>query len=210
MRFSRLTKARILWMPGSACLAVSLALSVSPGIAATPSSGCPAAHILPAPRGAAQAAVEFPSIVSSIVTETAWVNEGGVNSSAFPLFPKDKKDKKNKHGEDEQGENESVAIQVVFGKHDPKTIRTYYSEQGSGLPPGLAKRGGDLPPGLEKQLRRNGQLPPGLEKKLVPFPVELERRLPPLPPNCMRVFVGGRGLIVDAHFHIMDVVAIFK
>jgi hypothetical protein len=145
-----------------------------------------------------------------MVTETAWVNGGGVYSIASSLFPKDKKDKKNKHGEGEQGENGSVAVQVVFGKHDPETIRTYYSQQGSGLPPGLAKRNGDLPPGLEKQLRRNGHLPPGLEKKLVPFPVELDRRLPPLPPNCMRVFVGGRGLIVDAQFNILDVVKIFK
>jgi hypothetical protein len=210
MRFSRLTKARILWIPGLTCLAVSLALSVSPGMAATPSSAGSAAHNLLAPRGSAQVAVEFPSLVSSIVTETAWANEGGVYSIAFPVFPKDKKDKKNKHGEGEQGENGSVAVQVVFGKRDPEIVRTYYSWQGSGLPPGLAKRGGNLPPGLEKQLQRNGQLPPGLQKKLVPFPVELERRLPPLPPNYVRVFVGGRGLIVDAQFHIMDVVEIFR
>lgn len=210
MKFNSLTEARILWTSGLACLVVSLALSVSPGIAATPSSGGSAAHILLAPPGAAPVAIEFPSLISSMVTETAWVNGGGVYSIASSLFPKDKKDKKNKHGEGEHGENGSVAVQVVFGKHDPEIIRTYYSQQGSGLPPGLAKRNGDLPPGLEKQLRRNGHLPPGLEKKLVPFPVELERRLPPLPPNCMRVFVGGRGLIVDAQFNIMDVVRIFK
>jgi hypothetical protein len=67
----------------------------------------------------------------------------------------------------------------------------------AGLPPGLAKRGGDLPPGLAKQLRRNGRLPPGLEKRLVPFPVELERRLPPLPPHYRRCFVGDRAIIYD-------------
>jgi hypothetical protein len=67
----------------------------------------------------------------------------------------------------------------------------------SNLPPGLAKRGGDLPPGLEKQLKRNGHLPPGLEKKLYPFPVELERRLPPLPPEYGRAFIGGNAVIYN-------------
>ena len=67
-----------------------------------------------------------------------------------------------------------------------------------------------LPPGLEKQLRRNGQLPPGLQKKVQPFPVELERRLPPLPTNYARVCIGGRGLIVDAQFNIVDIIDVFR
>ena len=62
--------------------------------------------------------------------------------------------------------------------------RCYARLAGRGLPPGLAKRGGNLPPGLEKQLLRNGTVPPGLQKRLEPLPVELERRLPPLPPGC--------------------------
>ena len=65
------------------------------------------------------------------------------------------------------------------------------------LPPGLAKRGGDLPPGLEKQLIRKGHLPPGLEKKLYPFPVELERRLPPLRPGLVRGIIGESAVILD-------------
>jgi hypothetical protein len=87
---------------------------------------------------------------------------------------------------------------VVFTSTDRRLFR--------GLPPGLAKRNGDLPPGLEKQLRRNGRLPPGLEKKLTPFPVEIERRLPPCPPDVHRGFIGGvavmyssrTGLVLDA------------
>jgi hypothetical protein len=210
MRFCRITEAMMSWIPGLACLAVSLALGVNPAIAATSASGCSAEHILPAPLAIAHGVAESSPIVSSFVTETAWVKERGASTFAFPLFPKDKKDKKNKHGKDEEGEKGSTSVQVAFGERDPEIIRTYFSEQGSGLPPGLAKRGGDLPPGLQKQLRRNGQLPPGLQKKLVPFPVELERRLPVLPRNYVRVFIGGRGLIVDAQFHIMDVIEIFK
>ena len=110
--------------------------------------------------------------------------------------------KKNKH--------DSVSVQVVFGERDREVIHAYCSQPNAGLPPGLAKRGGKLPPGLEKHLRRNGQLPPGLQKKVERFPCELERRLPPLPLNYVRVFLGGRGLIVDAQFNILDVIEIFR
>jgi hypothetical protein len=93
----------------------------------------------------------------------------------------------------------------VFRQADRNAITDYYRAQPSGLPPGLAKRE-SLPPGLEKQLRRNGRLPPGLEKKLIPFPVELESRLPPCPPEVHRGMVGGiavmwnsqTGLVLDA------------
>ena len=51
--------------------------------------------------------------------------------------------------------------------------------------------GRDLPPGLERQLVRNGHLPPGLEMKMHPVPVEVCRRLPPPPPDCVRGYYGG-------------------
>jgi len=67
--------------------------------------------------------------------------------------------------------------------------------------------GGKLPPGIEKHLRRNGTLPPGLQKKLAPLPVELERRLPPPPPSCHRVVVGGYAvLIADATNVVLDLI----
>jgi hypothetical protein len=85
----------------------------------------------------------------------------------------------------------------VFVEKDRETIRKHYrSDQGS-LPPGLAKRDGDLPPGLMKQLKRNGHLPPGLEKKWNPFPVELERKLPPLGEGLQRAIIGGNAIILD-------------
>lgn len=144
----------------------------------------------------------------------------------FLLPSNDKKDKKNKHhDEDEQnwdndrkgqehdregGRRGSVSVQIVFGERDRQIIRDYCSQPSPNLPPGLARRGGQLPPGLEKHLRRNGQLPPGLQRKVQRFPKELERRLPPLPRNYVRVFVGGRGLIVDAQFNILDIIDIFR
>jgi hypothetical protein len=74
----------------------------------------------------------------------------------------------------------------------------------------LAKRGGNLPPGLEKQLRRKGHLPPGLAKKLVPFPVEVERRLPPLKSGLVRGLIQGRAVIYNLKTSlILDVFAVF-
>ena len=114
------------------------------------------------------------------------------------------------HSPDKKTGQNAVSVQVVFGERDREIIHEYCAQPQSSLPPGLAKRNGKLPPGLEKQLRRNGQLPPGLQKKCKPFPVELERRLPPLPRNYARVFVEGRGFIIDAQFNIMDVIEVFK
>src|SRR5712692_2463493 len=78
-----------------------------------------------------------------------------------------------------KGHSDSGSAAVVFTPDERRIISDYCRRlPASGLPPGLAKRD-TLPPGLEKQLRRNGRLPPGLEKKLVPFPPDLERQLPP-------------------------------
>jgi hypothetical protein len=40
-------------------------------------------------------------------------------------------------------------------------------------------------------LAENGTLPPGLQKKMQPCPRELERMLPPPPPNYVHVVIGG-------------------
>lgn len=104
-------------------------------------------------------------------------------------------------------------INIVYSNQDREIIHDYYYGNGNrGLPPGLAKRGGNLPPGLEKQLARNGTLPPGLQKRCQPFPVELERRLPPLPPDYSRVTIGANILIVNRKTNVIADVAfnVFK
>jgi hypothetical protein len=99
---------------------------------------------------------------------------------------------------------------VAFAESHRELIRHHYVPSRGSLPPGLAKRRGDLPPGLQKQLVRHGHLPPGLEKKLYPFPVELERRLPPLRPGRVRGMIGGNAIILDSKTKvILDVFAIF-
>ena len=99
-----------------------------------------------------------------------------------------------KHARD----SEAVAVE----RHDAWTdhdhcrvvVREYY-DRGS-LPPGLAKKR-SLPPGLRKQLKERGHLPPGLEKHMVVLPVQLERRLPPLPPQYVWRAAGDDLLVID-------------
>jgi hypothetical protein len=94
---------------------------------------------------------------------------------------------------------------------DDRTIIYDYYRQPSRLPPGLAKKNGQLPPGQAKKLQRNGRLPPGLEKKLQPFPVELDRRLPPLPAGCRRGLYEDQAVIYDTRsMAILDVVVVIR
>jgi hypothetical protein len=55
----------------------------------------------------------------------------------------------------------------------------------------------DLPPGLRKKYYRTGRLPPGWEKKMQPFPPELVRLLPPVPPNCERGYIDGVAIVYN-------------
>ena len=107
-----------------------------------------------------------------------------------------------------------TAVQVgvsIFSESDRQVIGQYVRGLSTdSLPPGLAKRSGNLPPGLQKQLQRNGQLPPGLAKKIAAFPVELERRLPPLKPGLVRGVIEGRAVIYNAKTSvILDIFSIF-
>ena len=77
-----------------------------------------------------------------------------------------------------------------FADHDRDEIRGWYAANYRHLPPGLAKRD-RLPPGLERQLVIRGTFTPELQREVRPVPVDLDRRLPPPPPDCDRVVVGA-------------------
>jgi hypothetical protein len=77
-----------------------------------------------------------------------------------------------------------------FAVHDRDEIRGWYGDNYRRLPPGLAKKYW-LPPGQERRLVIRGEFPPDLEREVYVVPVELERRLPPPPPDCERVAIGG-------------------
>ena len=91
---------------------------------------------------------------------------------------------------------QNVSVQVAFNSRERDILQVWYGDHKNNLPPGLAKRD-RLPPGLESQLRERGTLPPGLQKKIVPLPVDLERRLPPPPNGCSRVIIGGNIVLMD-------------
>lgn len=93
-----------------------------------------------------------------------------------------------------------------YSDHDRDQIRGWYRTHYSSLPPGLAKRD-RLPPGLERQLVVRGTLPPGLQKKMYSCPPDLERMLPPPPPNYAHVVIGGNLVLLNrATLQIADVV----
>jgi hypothetical protein len=103
---------------------------------------------------------------------------------------------RDKHGAEDDQEDR------YYKDRDRETARGWYDEHQNNLPPGLAKKD-RLPPGLEKQLVRRGTLPPGLQKRLQPVPVDLERRLPPPPPECGHVLVGGHIVLLNQRTHVV-------
>ena len=104
---------------------------------------------------------------------------------------------KNKHGDDNDGDD-----YIYYHQKYRDSVHVWYGDHYSNLPPGLAKKD-HLPPGLEKQLVRNGTLPPGLQKKLYRCPEDLDRRLPPPPPDCRNMLVGGHVVLLNVHTNVV-------
>ena len=110
------------------------------------------------------------------------------------------------HDKHHDGDDQDDRDAYRYDSHN-EAIHEWYAERGGHLPPGLAKKD-RLPPGLEKQLVRNGTLPPGLQKRFYPAPAELERRLPPPPPDCAHVLISGHIVLLNRKTNlIVDVFA---
>ena len=92
-----------------------------------------------------------------------------------------------------------TGVHVVFASGDVTLIREHY-----------APRYRNLPPGLRKKVARGGELPPGWQKRYEPFPVALERRLPPLAPEHRRGVFDGHAVIYNSRTNvIVDVAVLF-
>ncbi len=92
-----------------------------------------------------------------------------------------------------------------YGEHDRYEMRHWYRENYGNLPPGLARRD-QLPPGLERQLMVRGTLPPGLRRRIEPCPEGLLRELPPPPPNCEHVLIGGHVVLMNrSTYMVLDI-----
>jgi Ni/Co efflux regulator RcnB len=111
----------------------------------------------------------------------------------------------NKHDRDDDDDRGRDHDRGGYSDHDRDAARDWYDRRHNDLPPGLAKRD-RLPPGLERQLEVRGTLPPGLRKKIQACPEDLERRLPPPPPDCRHVIVGGHLVLLNTRsFLVVDV-----
>jgi hypothetical protein len=113
----------------------------------------------------------------------------------------------NGHGRDKHGDHDDDDRGgSVYSDHDRDAMRDWYDDHHDHLPPGLAERD-QLPPGMEKQLVVRGTLPPGLRKKIQHCPEDMERRLPPPPPDCEHVVIGGHVVLLNIKsFAVVDVV----
>jgi hypothetical protein len=107
------------------------------------------------------------------------------------------------HGPKHQGKKDNVAREgdvVAIDRDGHRRVIVDYYRQG--LPPGLAKRD-DLPPGLRRQLHERGTLPPGLQKRLIVVPAPLDRRLPRIPVQSRRYFVGDDLIVIDPQRNVI-------
>ena|SRR5258708_3313812 len=84
--------------------------------------------------------------------------------------------------DDERGDDRDSRY---FRREDYGAVQRYYSGPRN------------LPPGLRKKYYRTGELPPGWQQKIRPFPPELVRVLPPLPPNYERGYIDGVAVVYD-------------
>lgn len=97
--------------------------------------------------------------------------------------------------------------QFAFSSAETTIIFGYVGEN-----PGFVTREARrLPPGLAKNLQRGKPLPPGWAKKISPFPVVLDRRLPPLPAGYRRVVVDRWAFVIaEATNTVMDVIDLIR
>ena len=100
--------------------------------------------------------------------------------------------------ETERGSGANLTVRVEFGAPDVQLVRSHY-----------ATRFNNLPPGLQKKISRGGSLPPGWQKKMEPFPVALERQLPPLPSGYSRGVFDAHAGIYNQRGNIIDIAVLF-
>lgn len=123
----------------------------------------------------------------------------GEHGPAKETGNKGKKEKKAKKGKKQK---------AYYTTRNREWMQVWYRDHHNHLPPGLAKRD-ELPPGLARDLRVNGTLPPGLQKEVHPIPAEFVPHLPPPPPDCEHVLIGGNIVLLNRKTKlVLDVMAL--
>lgn len=116
---------------------------------------------------------------------------------------KKKKKKKHKHKHKKKHDHDDEDDDEHDEEHSRHDARHEHGKN-KDMPPGLARRE-QLPPGLRRQLQRHGRLPPGLQGRALP--VDLDRQLPRLPENHVRLVIEKDIVIVDKTSRlILDVI----
>ena len=92
-----------------------------------------------------------------------------------------------------------------FYDHDRDASRDWYRAHHDHLPVGFRDRD-RLPPGLEGRLRVGVVLDRDLRGRIHPVPGDLLGAYPPPPPRCRYVVIGGHIVLIDAGYHVADVI----
>jgi hypothetical protein len=102
------------------------------------------------------------------------------------------------HEKDKTGghDREGRAYIYSYSKHDRDELRNWYDHHREHLPPGLAKKD-HLPPGWEKKMVVHQVIPVEYRTYVRPAPVEIVRVLPPPPPDCEHVVIGGHIVLMN-------------
>ncbi|MEN8232725.1 MAG: hypothetical protein ABFR35_08610 [Thermodesulfobacteriota bacterium] len=102
-------------------------------------------------------------------------------------------------------ESEDFRAAIVFNDSDRRKIKRYYKNKyrRKKLPPGLAKKHKSHP-GLRRHIEKNRELPPDIQGRRLPL--DLERKLSHLPPDYVRLSVGGDILLMHGRTrYVLDV-----
>jgi hypothetical protein len=89
-----------------------------------------------------------------------------------------------------------------YSDRDRDVMRGWYHEHHGHLPPGLAKKD-RLPPGWERKLVVHHVIDYQMREYMRPCPEELERRLPPPPPECEHTVIGTHIVLVYRRTNIV-------
>ena len=151
------------------------------------------------------------AVLLALSTNTVFARQGHGNGHNKHEDQDDDRDKdrddrdRDKHQDKDRDKHEKHEHHRNYDDHDRDEMRAWYRDHRDNLPPGLAKRD-RLPPGLERQLEARGTLPPGLRRKMHRCPDDLDRRLPPPPPDCRHELIGGHVVLVNVKtFAVVDV-----